>query len=484
MAFLIASFYYILCLYKQASWIKVFLALLSLLLATFSNLSVMYLVLISVCFVVLTVMLNYKKYMHNRSGLGMVLVLLSFLGMAFGLKLAIDISFFLKENGLLYYGTLDGFWTLTITSMLDLLFETKGMVVQVILGVSLVILFIVYGVNFMKDKFKVIVDRKYMFFFMLIGVFLAIQIAAIFLKNNYPEDRVALYLLPLFVASLSFGVDTLKEVKWAKWALLPLVLLPLHFIVGANFNRISIWPQDSMPERYYETIKKYDNGSKYPTNIAGYHLREFTYTNKVYRDGGEGNMIQVWTKDSFDSLRNLVVKNHPGLYADFLISDKKDIKAIEHLYDSIDYEEVCGHLLLQRKHPVNKEFFMSKKEVKTSGINNNEYFDLIRTEVDSIGVEGLLIGLDLKIDAKTGPFKARIVADITNKITGERIQYDYFSLDWLKYAWKEDDKFTKSFYLYNLPKWDKVEILVYLWNLDKMTYEIIDGEVEVFKITP
>lgn len=482
MAFLIVAFYYTLILYKEASWIKVALAFFSLLVALFANLSVMYLVLITICFICLTILLNLRQYLVNKYKF--ILVVLSFIGLVIGLKVGIDIAFFLKENGLLYYGTLDGFWSLTMVSMLDLLFENKGVVIQVVLGVSILILFVVYGFNFWRDKLKVFTDRRYMFFFILIGVFLAIQIAALFLHNNYPEDRVALYLLPLFVAALCFGVDELKQTNVSSLALFPLVLLPIHFMFGANMNRISIWPKDSMPDRYYETIKNYDNGTKYPANVAAYGLRVFTYTNKVYRDGGINNVVQTWNVDSFDSLRNLVVKNHPGIYADFLISNREDIKAINHLYDSIDYDPICKHLLLKRKEPAKKEFFIKKDNLTSHGVTENEYVELIRQEFDSLGVEGLLVGVDLKLDAKKNPFKARVVADITNKTTGERIQYDYFSLDWLRYSWSKEDKLVKSFYLYNLPQWDNVEVLVYLWNLDKEPCEIIDGELELFKITP
>lgn len=480
MAFLVVSFYYTLKLYKEASGVKIALAFISLLIALFANLSVMYLVLINVAFIGLTVLINFRQYLVNRYNL--LLLVVSFLGLIYSLKIAIDISFFFKENGLLYYGTLEGFWALTIKSMLDLLFEDKGVVIQIITGVSIAILFVVYAINFLKDKLKSVLDYRYMFFFMLVGVVLAIQVAAIFLKNNYPEDRVALYLLPLFVGALSFGADMMKPTIINKLALLPLLLLPVHFVVGANLNRISIWPQDSMPDRYFETVKEYDNNSKYPTNVAGYALRGFTYTNKVYRDGGNENMIQLWTSESFDSSRNLVVKNHPGIYANFLISDRKDIKAISHLYDSIDYDPICKHLLLQRKEPVEKEFFFKKDSLSSYGVTQNEYVELIRQEFDSLGVEGLLLGLDLKLSHPEAPFKARLVADITNKTTGERILYDYFALDWLKYKWTAEDNLIKSMYLYNLPKWDKVEVLVYIWNLDKKQCQLIDGELELYKV--
>jgi hypothetical protein len=480
MAFLIVAFYYTLKLYKEASWLKVALAFFSLLVALFANLSVMYLVLITICIIGLTILLNLKQYLANKYHLA--LVILSFVGVVIGLKVAIDISFFLKENGLLYYGTLDGFWVLTITSMLDLLFENKELFIQVILGISIVFLLVVYGVNLWKDKLKVLTDSRYMFFFMLVGVVCAIQIAALFLHNNYPEDRVALYLLPLFMAALSFGVDGLKQANISRLALLPIALIVGHFFFGANMDRISIWPQDSMPDRYYEIVKNYDNKTKYPSNVAGYALRGFTYTNKVYRDGGNENMIQLWTSESFDSLRNLVVKNHPAIYADFLISDRNDIKAIGHLYDSIDYDPICKHLLLKRKQPVKKEFFIKKESLTSHGVTKNEYVELIRQEYDSLGVEGLLVGLDLKITSTQLPFKGRVVADITNKTTGERIQYDYFALDWLRYSWKKKDRLVKSFYLYNLPQLDNVEVLIYIWNLDKKPVEVIEGELEIFKV--
>lgn len=484
MAFLIASSYYMLNLHKGVHIKSLVSACFFICLALLSNLSLMYVSLIFFAFIAFHSLRFFKDYLNNFKKLAVLFLtgIISLLVLWFCLKT----SFFLKENGLLYYGTLDGFWELTVKSMLLMFFEDNSMIAQLILIVFLAVLLIVYLIRFTEVKIQSFVKPSFFYFWVLLGTVLAIQVLAHFMKVNYPEDRVGLYLYPLLIGAFIFGIDRITLPFLRTYLPVFLLIIPFYAVTGgSNLHYFSYIPKDSTPKRFYNTIQNAKNKGAYPVTVGGYKLRSFTYVTNLYGEQKNGNLLQMWDGLIYkNEERDLEVKQHPGMYADFLIAEKAEIKDILYLYDSIDYDKTSGQYLFKRNQEVELSLRKSIADISTNGENYNEFFDLFRDTLINFDGEGLFLGVNLHLKSWKQPFRGRVVCDVTSLTTGSQISYDFIPFDWLKFHWDKDDEFLQSLYLTNIPENEKVTVTVYLWNVKKDPFVIDQGKVELFKIMP
>lgn len=460
MAFLMGSIYYTLSLYEKPSFKTSFFNSLFLIFALFANMALLPLVLL---LFLIQILLIWKKIKFDYKIISLALISLGFIG------LAIVISLKMKEEGSLYYGDLDGYWEVTVKSQLLMLFENSGKYLQMTLGVLLLGVVFLYGVLFSKEKKEFFIKKENLFIILLVGVVMGTFLMAQILKVNYPEDRVGLYLYPLLLGVICFGVDRIKT-KWSYILLLPLFAMPFHFVTALNFDKVSVWKGDNIPDRFYEEIVSHKTGTKYPTTVGGSIQRIFVYEDKVYKDTSNQNQLAPLRGEDGD-----------GKYNDYLITNSQHIKNIAHLYDSIDVAEISGHALFKRKERV-KLFPFYSTQNKTEGEKQGKYFEFMRQDFDSIGTNGLMIGLDIEMQSMRHPLKSQLVVEVKDKSTGEQISRHFMHLNWLSPMTVRKNPLIKSFYLHNFPIFKQVEVIVYLWNIDKQPFTVYKGEVEVFKI--
>jgi hypothetical protein len=414
------------------------------------------------------------------------LTIFAFVGSLFVVLMyyAIKISFKMKNEGSLYYGELDGFWEITIKSELLMLFENATLIPQLILIGVLVLVLFLYVIKLIRDGIKSILMPSYLFFYLLVGIIIGIEIMAKFLEINYPEDRVGMYLYPLLLGALCFGVDTSKA-KISKYFLLPILIIPIHFFSSINFYKSSQWKKENVSDRFYETVKNHDTKTKYPAVVGGDGQRIFIYTNKIYMDKNKSaNKMQLWQKTLYDTNLNLKLPNHPGMYSDYLVTNSKYIKNILPLYDSIDVAEISGFGFFKRNKNVEKEF-LSKTDKTSGGETSKEYFEFYHQTFDSLTYDAIMLGFDLEIQSLSHPFRSRIAVEIRDKKTGDKIDYQFFQLNWIYPKMEKETPIIKSMYFNNLKHYTKngpIEIVAYLWNIDKKPYSIYKGEIEVFKV--
>jgi hypothetical protein len=460
MAFLMGAIYYTLSLYEKPKFNTVLFNSFYLIITLFANMALLPLVLL---LFLIQILLIWKKLALNYKLVSLAMVSFGFV------LLAIAISIKMKEEGSLYYGELDGYWEVTVKSQLLMLFENSGKILQIGLGVLLLGVLALYGFLFSKERKEFIFKKENLFIILLVGVVMGTFTMAQILKVNYPEDRVGLYLYPLLVGVVCFGVDRIK-VKWSYVLLLPLFAMPLHFVSAINFDKISVWHGDNIPDRFYNEITSHATGTKYPPTVAGSIQRVFVYEDKVYRDTNNQNQLAPFTGEDGD-----------GKYNDYLITNSKHIKSIAHLYDSIDFAEVSGHALFKRKKKVKlSPFFSTEKHADSE--QHGEYFEFMRQDFDSLGTDGLMIGVDIELQSMKHPLKSQLVVEVKDKATGEQISRSWMHLNWLSPMTVRKNPLIKSFYLHNFPNFKEVEVIVYLWNIDKQPFTVYKGEVEVFKI--
>lgn len=482
MGFLLASTYYILNLHTSTNIRDIIGAQVFLCLALFANLSLMNVVLIYYGFIFFHTLRFFHQYIVNWKKI-VALVFVSCLSIIV-LLFSVKTSFFLKENGLLYYGTLDGFWEVTVKSILFVLFERNGFYIQSLLLLALLLFLFVYVLRFSEVGIQSFVEPSFFFFWVLIGSIAAVYFLAYKMQVNFPEDRVGIYFYPLLVGAFVFGVDTISRVNLRKYLSWLLLLIPISSFCGLiNFNRISYIPYQSTPNHFFEMVNK-EPWEEYPPTIGGYKLTSLTYAEDIYKANSKANLVQLWTMDIYhNEQHDLALRQHPGMYHDFLIAEKDEIRDILPLYDSVNYHILSRQYLYKRKHKPQLNLIEEKNEISTNGDFNNEFFDLLHLQnFKEYSSKGIFVGADIEISSAAKPFRASLVCDLYDKSNNKQISYYTIPLDWLKYKWDGNQHLIKSLYLTNLPIDGAIELKLYIWNMKQQSFQIKKGKVELFNI--
>ncbi len=482
MAFLFGSFYYGLSLYQKASAKNLSFGLVLMVLAVFANMSLLPLVLLLACVMVVLLIRKWKEYKTLSS---VMQLLPASVLWSVAMYFAIVISFKMKDEGSLYYGELDGFWDITIKSQLLMLFETDGMLVQICAMIFVFLLVWIFVKLLSVDKLKSIFDTHYFFFYLLVGSVVGIELMAMVLHINYPEDRVGMYLIPLAIGSFCFGIDKLPR-TFSRLLLLPLAVFPIHFLVSINVSKSSLWQVEYIPDRFYELIKQTNTNSFYGSTVGGDGQRIFTYSQKIYADSvsPKPNMMQLWQKTLFDSNWAINLPNHPAQYLDYLICKPKYVQDILPLYDSIDYSEFTKFRLYKRKETA-KTIKLREFVTPAQSESNAEFIEFYHQRFDSVSFDAIQLGLELKLQSLSHPFRARVVAEIRNVATGEKVDYQFFQLNWLYPKSEQTERIIQRFVFNNLQHFVKespIEIVFYLWNINKTPYTLYQAKVEEFEV--
>ena len=470
-AFLTGSIYHLMNLYKKNNWIDLSFFQVFTFLALIANLSLMIPVL-AISGVAFLVLLKHRK---NELLAHITLSTISFIPLLAGILFCLKIAFGLKAAGALYYGNLGGLWDTTIESLFFLFYEKTHAIHYWIILASIIIFLLLFIGIIANKGFHFLFHFKSLPIILLLLALVGIQVLALLLGVNYPEDRVGMYLYLFYALGFIFLLDetTIKPLKNIGLSIGGLLFLVN--IMPINLTHQSIWYLDYLPDSYYSKIKERHKENEFPPMVAGYHMNGIRHSNKTYRmDNGKGNILMGWHIDQVDSSGQVHQSNHPGYYADFLYAEDYSMKEISHLFNAVDSNKINGTKLWERIKPAKKTFLDSLNYEMNSSAP--EFFEVVRNVYDSLKSDAIQIKLELDLESPAITFDAIIVADITNKKTNERVSYDYYHLNFLKKTWKKSDILKKSFYIDNLPKNDPVEILVYIWNPHGRAYQIHRGK--------
>lgn len=176
-------------------------------------------------------------------------------------------AFALRDRGLLYHGSTEGFMAVTVSSLLRYTLGVDGVlawtsVLLIALFASLTLLVRVEG------------RRALALMVLVLWADVATRITmAVVLDVNYPKDRAALHLVPLFVLVVAFAVDTMS-VRWTGLRLLALLLLvlPLRTLALMNLSATGLWPEQSLPQEVVRAlVRPQNNGDDV---VGAYHQHQ------------------------------------------------------------------------------------------------------------------------------------------------------------------------------------------------------------------
>lgn len=466
MAFIFGAFYHLMNFStsrsnKQLIWISFFLFL-----AELSNLSIIVLAIAIIGYQIMIVIIHSKKA-SKKSILNLVTI---FVFQILPLIFASYYMFFLNEKGSLYYGDTSGFWNLTVQSLILLITGEKSLVYSI--AVITFIALLLGGFSFLiyKKGILLITHPRMVFPLLLIATIIGIILLSLLFGINHPEDRVAMYFIPLFLGSITMVADAVFDITKKKIILIPLVLLmffPLHFVYSLNLDYVNGYKTEVLPERFYKTIvADTEKRSDFPATIGGYRMRMFCWTYMNFQNGGTQNLID------YDS--------YPETQSDYQIVDLDEYPEWSNYYDVIDTENVLGRKLLKRKNPLNYKLINTQTKVTPDKIKN-KYFRLADWNTDTLVNHSYLVTIDMTLHSPETPFHAWLTLQLLDN-DGENVLYKYIPFDWLKTSWsKNGEQFKHSFLTGNIPANSNL-MKIYIWNIDKGEYTIENAKVSLYVV--
>jgi len=133
-----------------------------------------------------------------------------------GMAFYIWFSYLLKMGGALYYGSLDGLWEVTGKSLSSNVLFCSPEVVCYILSLILILMltYLFYAIK-INGFWKQLKEKESIVSYYLFGNLIAIVLLANFLLVNYPEDKVGMYLILLFIKKrpLTRSILLSKQIK-------------------------------------------------------------------------------------------------------------------------------------------------------------------------------------------------------------------------------------------------------------------------------
>jgi hypothetical protein len=461
-AMLLGSFWYANSYNKSNKILHLLFSIIAALIALSANLSLM-LIFISILFYFTL------KIIINRERLFLKLLIIITFGLL-PLIILTKYSFLLQKGGALYYGSQDGFWTLTVTSLLKSLVNTNKEINHLVLYI-LSLIFIVGFSRFIFKNLSVKILNSNCFFygFLLFSNVVGLVLLNTLFKVNYPDDRAAFYFYYLFIIAFIFLIDEIQsqnfKFRTIKIITLIFFIFPFNFLYGLNLTHVSVYKEDRIPYHFYDKLKEKSESCVMP--VVGSHFGR-TLVTAFHNYLDNGNLSK-----NYDS-------HYPSLIPDFQIIKHDDLDFFKFNYFIIDYDKITGYYLLERKYKLNAEMILSKGNIVLNRNFNDEFFNFIEiNNIDSLISFPLKVEFDLKISTDFKPFEAWLVATTFDK-SGKTTSYEYVPLNWLKNNWKNQHIKT-TLLLTNLPVQSE-RLLVYIWNIKKSNFAIEEGKIRIFKV--
>lgn len=370
-------------------------------------------------------------------------------------------SFDLKEAGALYYGSLNGFWKVTLKSLSkNVLFIDFYWLKYVFYIAGMLMIFLIY-LKYRKETFSKIIQKPIaLFLYLLLGNVLMIYSFAKILGINYPEDRAGMYLIPISFFLISIFFETFSK-QFYHYLFL---FFPLSLFINLNLTTSIFSPEDRMSKDFYSKVRKQIKSDE---ALSVYPIQGLTYS----------------SLEKSNEHHKHIAKSQKFLspYTDFVITKKSMLFPKKNLkyYKEIAYHVESNHVAFRRKVPFKKELiFDSIFEDKTI---NDEFILFFDGQIDStlkkypiqLTLEGLLTVL--------GTINTMNLVISTENKQHVVERYDGINLRWY-YGNSIQDK---SIYFPNPGikfNYNDNYLKIYLWNPDHLKVKLKNTKILFYQL--
>jgi hypothetical protein len=374
-------------------------------------------------------------------------------------------SLHLQKIGKIYLGHDEGgFITVTVITLLDILFRAESYLLLIPVLVFIILMIAGLYFDLVKKGLRwFLINPENLFAFLFFGNIMLIFITHWILGIVYPEERGSLYLFPMLL--IAFGLATNANItRINKWIIpgivLPLFLIPVHFLFSLNSDYASAYHLESYPVRYIRYIQQHAGQSDICPIVGIYDEDRWVYDN--FRHNGNIPFISENT--------------YPDTIADFQIGKLQDNPFFKTLYDSLDYDPRNDFLLMQRKQFLSRTFLIQYDSITTDGFIEDEYFGIAPGKrVDSLRGTHFLYYFDLEISSPQKAFEGFIISSLKDNEHYEQIALDRVAEHW------EKRRIRAGMLVREIQPGNKIPF-AYFWNKNKVPFKIERGSLTIYRV--
>jgi hypothetical protein len=464
MAFTMGAIYHLIAFYKKQSLKDTLLLTIYSILALAANLGLMNTFVLlhgSMLFFSISFYIQTKDLKNIKS-----IALQAIVGLPAFLYL-LNYTLLLKSAGSLEIGSSANFFNATLGTLSPMLFRLSPLVFQYSTAIilSLIVIYLFYLIAFKTTQTRQQVPTL-IFPLIFMGNILMSMLLSLLFGINYPEDRTALYLVPLFIGSVAFIADTsffrtrLLRYIW----FIPLALSVVQFVFLADLNFSSYTPNYRIPDKYYNFMIEETKNREVPPVAEAYkeHRSEWYFTNL-----SKAALVSPLAHQTF-----------PSNSYEYVISDEKDFPNWKENYVSIMYDDNSQKHLLKRIKELNL-VLTDSSDVSMNQEKSHMYFNLYQNKSVHITHKNILFVVDLKVESPANPFHTAIIAK-ANTPDQSAVREAAVELERIRPEWNRDHHSYKfSLVLPEIPG-NTNEILIFLFNKEEAPFRIIDAKTRVY----
>lgn len=455
MAFLTLGFYYLLNYLKHKQPTEFVKVVFALQLALAANLTLAMLVVL-ITGVLFFFQLNQRLFFNFK----VVIVHLINVGLTgFWVKLLLHY----KEANLLDSGMGDDYWKVTFLSLLDFLYNSNEVWLQIttIVLIALISIYFIRSMVYSK-KINELFQPHHLFSFLfllcIVIYFLLKKIAGI----NYPEDRTGIFLFLLFVLALAYTLEKIPVQLSGLLCIFIITTITVNSVKAANLKNFGSYFYHTMPKQAYDYLVNEQNNLDTVLTIGGHRIRELNFAFLNYR----GNSV----------LNDMDGSEDMQMCFDYFYALKQEKIYYDKFYDEIMTDE-WSHVLLKWKQKIKRTLFIEMNQEKEFK-GHSTYFDFLAIKDTSLNsCNPLEAEVKLSFTKMPKPFNAFLVFSVGKPDGSGDTCYKYIPLNMLA-----DDLDSKSFTLKltstSLPTKIK-DLKIHIWNINDKE---VNFKLNYFKI--
>lgn len=362
------------------------------------------------------------------------------------LLVAVAYAFELKEKGLLYTGLADGFIEVTVRSLVRYQLDRESApianFVTLIGGVSAVFLILRFLTKTLKWS-----TTRLAAVLLLLNAIASISLNLLF-GMNFPENRVGMYYIPLFLITVAGALDEWSVTnKRVKWLALGLLVFPAHFMKHFNFNTSILWPRWHASEGIYNRAVDRQREVGEMQMLSAEYLNELGWAYYNFQNDAEMQLLQ----------RDPV----PDTLADMIIARPEDFDFASIPYDTMYHDAPNNVYLLDRRRKVNWSEPVSPRLQRTEFAGSDEFYELLNDSVSKLSGNIGLLELKGTFNCNSGLFDGQLVITSASSIGGT---YNMIPLHWIRPEWRNEELHIKRTFHFGK---DATNVKVYFWNIHR-----------------
>jgi len=373
----------------------------------------------------------------------------------------------LQGEGKLYYGSDEGFFALTINSLAKELLLVEGNLVQIVIGILGLLVLIGFGIQLSKKlTIKNLQNNPWMIFpFLLLVSVSAILVSNWVLGINFPEDRAALFLYPVFVLSLFTQVEHYIKPTLAKSGLsLMAMLFPFMLMANLNLNHSIFWKHDHIHPTFVKTIETFIKENEALPTMAGKIIHQ-----SVWGQAGKAVNLQLPSLQRY--------KNKTDTIADFHLVLLDRYPQLNSYYEVAFFDKISGLSLVKRKSLLKRKLLAEKTIQK--GKTEDEFITLWNNISDSLAGKHIYLSVEGEIKRESFPSEMVMVSQDQTS-AGANTYYEVYGFDMMLNPPENNVKLGMYIPSVENPKGAGF----YLWNKEKFPLEINNLKLRLYTLEP